>query len=344
MTEPLISVVIATYNRAADLDRAIRSSLSQPGDDYEVVVGDDASSDDTPSVVARHSGDRRVRAYRNDRNLGMQQNYWKIARFARGRYLFILTDDDTLLPDALPCLRCAIGRHPEAGYLLSDLPTVDERTGLCVNLHRTFAADTLAPPGLATVERVVPSAWVLSRQTFRRDAVDWETWAKFRQNIFFPIILAGRAILRAPCYYIARPLVSHTWFNIVHWEQFGHDALDIEFNLAANRFACMRSIVHDLSQSEDVERAVATWEIDSFRTYLFQERLGYHDLVRSLGRTQADRRLQAVYPVASPVFASEMRRFWRTISLLRLRWGAKALARLLPSRWLAVARPTRKGA
>src|SRR5512143_3746835 len=98
MTLPLSSVIIATDKRADDLDRAIQSVRNEPGDYFEIVIGDDGSPDHTPQIVAKHSVDPRIRAYRNDVNLGMQENYLKIARFAEGRYLFILTDDDYLLP------------------------------------------------------------------------------------------------------------------------------------------------------------------------------------------------------------------------------------------------------
>ena len=98
---PLISVIVATYRRAEDLDRCLRSVLAEPGDYFEVVVGDDGSPDHTPEVVALHRHDPRMRDYRNASNLGMQENYRKIARFASGEYLFILTDDDYLLPGSL---------------------------------------------------------------------------------------------------------------------------------------------------------------------------------------------------------------------------------------------------
>ena len=252
LDQPLISVVIATYKRAGDLDRAIQSVRNEPGDYFEIVVGDDGSPDHTPEIIARHAGDARLCSYRNDVNLGMQENYLKIARFARGRYLFILTDDDFLLPGALAKVKAAIEVHPEAAYLLSDLPTLDERTSQLIDLHRTYPQDTLAPVGLDSMAHIVRSAWVLSRQVLKRDAIDWATWEKFRSNIFFPIIFAGRLILQAPAYYMADRLVMHTWFNVVHWQKFGRSKIDIEFNLAADRFECMAAILHDYERTPAV--------------------------------------------------------------------------------------------
>ena len=224
-------------------------------------------------------------------NLGMQENYLKIAREARGDYLFILTDDDYLLPSALSKVKRIIERHPEVGYLLSDLPSLDERTGYVLDVHRTYSHDTLVPAGLTNLERIASAAWVLSRQVLKRAAIDWVTWEKYRQNVFFPIIFAGRLVLHTPAYYLADRLVIHTFFNQVHWHKFGRNELDIEFNLAADRFACMRSILYDCAPTPEVTRLIDTWETKSFKSYLYMEWRGYYDLVQSIGRSAADEKM-----------------------------------------------------
>lgn len=330
---PLISVIIATYKRAADLDRAIQSVRDQPGDDFEIVIGDDGSPDHTPQIVAKHAGDPRLRAYRNERNLGMQENYLKIARFAQGRYLFILTDDDYLLPGALAKVRCVIEQHPEVDYVLSDLPSLDERTNQILDVHHTYPIDTLAPAGLSSVERAARSAWVLSRQVLKRQAIDWATWEQYRRNIFFPIIVAGRLMLRGPSYYLADRLVIHTFFNQVHWHKFGRDELDIEFNLAADRFACMRAILHDQPPVPDVKRLIDAWEMNSFKSYLYLEWRGYYDLARAVGRAAADERLRAVYPLHTLPYRDELDRFWGQVGSWRLKAQLKAQARRLLAAW-----------
>src|SRR5512140_2644512 len=95
---PLLSVVIATYNRAERVRRAIQSVLDDPADFFEVIVGDDGSTDHTPEAIQPFLKDHRLRHYRNPTNLGMRENYLKICGEARGDYIFILTDDDWLVP------------------------------------------------------------------------------------------------------------------------------------------------------------------------------------------------------------------------------------------------------
>ena len=258
---PLISVIIPTYRRARDLDRAIRSVLAEPGDFFEIVVGDDASPDDTPAVIQAHSHDPRLRHYRNATNLGLQRNVLEVARQARGDYLFILTDDDTLVPGALAKVARIVREHPDTGYCLSHLFSVDERTGQVQHVHRTFAADTRLSPGIQTAATVAGSAWVLSRQLLKRELIDWAAWEQFKDNIFFPIIVAGRLLLRAPCFYLADALVMHTFFNRVFWDTFGRDELEIQFNLAADRYRCMRAIFFDQEQTPEVQAAIAAGSI-----------------------------------------------------------------------------------
>lgn len=340
-SQPLISVIIATYKRANDLDRAIQSVRDEPGDYFEIVVGDDGSPDHTPQIVAKHTGDPRLRTYRNDVNLGMQANYLKIARFAQGRYLFILTDDDYLLPGALAKVNRIIEDHPEVDYILSDLPSLDERTNQILDVHRTYSIDTVIPAGLAAVEKTASSAWVLSRQVLKREAIDWATWEKFHRNIFFPIIFAGRAMLHGPSYYLADRLVIHTFFNQVHWHKFGRNELDIEFNLAADRFACMRAILHDQPPSPEVTRLINAWEMNSFKSYLYLEWRGYYDLVQAVGRSAADDKLRAIYPVNTASYRDELQRFWQQAPTWRFKTQLKALARRLPTSWLSKFRALR---
>jgi len=106
------SIIIPTRNRAAKLQWAIRSALAQTWDDYEVVVSNNDSQDDTAEVVARarHS---RLRGLRTDRAMSMV-DHWEFALGqARGDWIVVLCDDDALLPQALARLADLATRHPD---------------------------------------------------------------------------------------------------------------------------------------------------------------------------------------------------------------------------------------
>lgn len=334
--KPLLTVVIATYKRAENFDRAIRSVLDQPGDFWELLLGDDGSPDHTPEIMARYVDDSRVHHYRNEVNLGMQANLLKIVREAKGRYVFILTDDDYMLPNALEKTKQLIDKNPDAGYFLSHLPTVDERSGKIVNWHMTFDKTTRIEPSLQNMAQSVGSAWVLSRQVLRYDLIDWATWEKFRMNIFFPIIAAGRLLLKAPMVYLAEPLVMHTQFNEVFWHKFGRDELDIQFNLGFDHYCCMKSILHDYERDPEVQSVIQKWEARSLKSYLFLMDKGFYDLIRSLGFQAALYKLMETYQLnfigklmlASWLVLLPLLRVWYTVKLL-LRHYAPNIVRVI---------------
>lgn len=103
---PLVSVLITTYNRSNVLRRAINSVLMQDFRDFEIVVIDDCSSDDTTEVVASFA-DPRIRYIRNEENVGSKLGDRAILRrfiyeLMHGKYWVYLCDDDYwLYPDLL---------------------------------------------------------------------------------------------------------------------------------------------------------------------------------------------------------------------------------------------------
>jgi len=327
---PPISVVVGTYNRADDLERCITSVLAQPGNEFDLLVGDDGSPDHTPEVIQRYSHDPRLRSYRNVSNLGMQANMFKVVHEARGEFVFILTDDDYMLPGALAKIAAVIRENPQVGYILSDLPTVDERTGDVVDLHCTFRQSQLNLPGLERVAQIAGSAWVLSRQVLRRDWIDWATWEQFKSNIFFPIIVTGRMLLRAPSYYLADRLVMHTWFNKVHWEKFGPNELQIEFKLAVDRYQCMRAILHDQPVTAEVSALIESWEDGNFRSYLYLSHRGFFDLIKTVGGTAAYAQLHASFAMGNRQ-KFELRLFPLKIIGVRAWVNLKSAAKRLPA-------------
>ncbi len=97
---PLLTVAIPTYRGAATLAAAIESVLGQTRGDFELLVVDDGSPDDTEAVVARYD-DLRLTYQRNAENLGPEGNWNRCLELARGRYFKLLPHDDVLRADCL---------------------------------------------------------------------------------------------------------------------------------------------------------------------------------------------------------------------------------------------------
>lgn len=88
---PLFSIVIPTRNRAHLLGYALQSAMNQTFDDYEIVVSDNYSDDETAKVVQR-LGDSRVRYFRTDRVLSMPDSWEFALSKSRGEWVTFLTD------------------------------------------------------------------------------------------------------------------------------------------------------------------------------------------------------------------------------------------------------------
>jgi glycosyltransferase involved in cell wall biosynthesis len=99
-TIPETSVLLPSYNGADVLNVTLRNILRQSYTDYELVINDDRSSDATEEIV-RSFDDPRIRFARNDRNLGYPGNLEVCRQRARGRFLFLMGQDDILARDAM---------------------------------------------------------------------------------------------------------------------------------------------------------------------------------------------------------------------------------------------------
>ncbi|MFQ5509847.1 MAG: glycosyltransferase family 2 protein [Leptospirillia bacterium] len=108
---PRISVIIPAYNRAATIRRALDSVLAQTLGDFELIVVDDASTDDTVVLVESFS-DPRIRLLRHATNRRAAAARNTGIRAARGRYLAFLDSDDEWLPDKLEVQLAALEAAP----------------------------------------------------------------------------------------------------------------------------------------------------------------------------------------------------------------------------------------
>ena len=124
-----VTVVITTYNRADLLPRAVESVLAQTYADYEIIIVDDCSSDDTQDVIATFS-DPRIRSFRHERNRGQSAARNTGILNAKGEYIAFLDDDDEYLPANLEARVHRMEKAPpEVGLVYGWKDEVDDSTG-----------------------------------------------------------------------------------------------------------------------------------------------------------------------------------------------------------------------
>ena len=98
--EPLVSVVISTYNRQAYLKEAISSVVGQTYRNIEVIIADDCSTE-SPKALVDAFQDSRLNLRINEENIGMGPNLNSAFKLAKGKYVASINDDDVWQKDFL---------------------------------------------------------------------------------------------------------------------------------------------------------------------------------------------------------------------------------------------------
>lgn len=107
---PLVTIAIPTFNRATLLRGCIQLALTQSYENIEVLVSDNASSDDTSKVLSEVS-DRRLRVLRQETNIGLLPNWNACLAAAMGEYIIFVSDDDRISPQLVErCVGVIEGR------------------------------------------------------------------------------------------------------------------------------------------------------------------------------------------------------------------------------------------
>jgi glycosyltransferase involved in cell wall biosynthesis len=199
---PLVSIVVATYNRSAVLFHAIDSVRRSTIQDWELVVVGDCCTDDSDAVVASFA-DPRITFVNLERNVGEQSGPNNAGvRRARGRYLAFLNHDDLYFPDhlrtAIDCLE-RTGADLVWTPVLMSLPVAPEDLSSgrwTIRLTGVTAGETYDPRVF-----VFASAWVMTRELAVRVG-PWrhahESFATPSQDWLFRAWRSGARMIRMP--------------------------------------------------------------------------------------------------------------------------------------------------
>jgi len=170
MSEPvLVSVCIPSRNRAPLLAEALRSALGQSGPALEVVVCDDASTDDTRAVVEK-LGDPRVRYERSGSAQGVARTRERCLQATRGRYVAWLDSDDAYLPGALARQVAVLEAHPGVSMVHGGFHVVDGAGTRLRDWTAPFAEDTVEPGPVAFRQLLASNEVTTSTVVARRSA------------------------------------------------------------------------------------------------------------------------------------------------------------------------------
>ncbi len=130
----LITVVMITYNGVRYIDDAVQSLLAQTDLNFEVVMVNDASTDETPRKIeeakkAFEEKGVKCRTFVNERNRGTGYSWGRASQLAETPWVLFLADDDMYMPKKIELTKKFIAGHPNAPWFYHDVVILKEATG-----------------------------------------------------------------------------------------------------------------------------------------------------------------------------------------------------------------------
>lgn len=122
---PLVCICVPTYNAESTVRETLESILSQTYPNLVVRVSDNASTDNTLSIVASIS-DSRISIHRHNENVGGEGNFNRCIQLAEGKYTAIFHADDVYEPEMIAKQVAFMETHPEAGAVFTEANTIDD--------------------------------------------------------------------------------------------------------------------------------------------------------------------------------------------------------------------------
>jgi glycosyltransferase involved in cell wall biosynthesis len=177
----LVSIVLPTHNGARYLDESIRSCLAQTYTNWELIIVDDASTDNTAARIAHYvASDPRIRSMRHERNRRLPAALNTGFREARGSYLTWTSDDNAYRANALEEMVAYLEAHPDVDVVYSDYTEIDENGSalkdVCVGTPQTMPLQNWVGPCFLYRETVQKTLVGYTEDAFL--AEDYDFWLR----------------------------------------------------------------------------------------------------------------------------------------------------------------------
>ena len=197
LKNPHISVIVTTYNRANFIERAIKSILNQSYQDFEIIIVDDGSTDNTEEIIKGYE-DRRINYIRHKKNRGTSAARNIGIKRASGEYIAFLDSDDEWLPEKLERQVVVLqNESTEVGVVYSNLRYIDENGKdmhklLCPKKEGYIYKDLLGENCVGP-----PSTLLIRKECFNQVGLfdslqdaheDWDMWIRIAKFYRFALI------------------------------------------------------------------------------------------------------------------------------------------------------------
>lgn len=238
----LVSIGLATFNRASLLKRAVDSLLAQTYSHFELIISDNASTDETEQICREYAQkDGRIRYFRQEKSIGaVAQPDFLISKI-KGDYFMFASDDDWWHPDFILRLKETLDQHSEYGLAMSSLRQVC-LDGSLINEIRYDGANDLSSFSSGRIFTAVlkknPPVHFFIMGLFRTEVFKKLLWKPNERVLGSDKILMYEAALFTRFY----SLPDILWHRTIHpgpdAEHYGHDYRKV----VENRWAYFRHV------------------------------------------------------------------------------------------------------
>lgn len=245
---PKLSICIATYNRAEFLGATLRSIIDQVAGDCEIVVSDNASTDDTETVVAGYAClHERLRYVRQSVNTGLDCNFDRAVMHAQGEYCWLMSDDDLLRPGAVARILQALSGDPSLVLANIEYRNADMSRTL---QRRSFAFDSDRIYSPAETDRLFSDlgdgVWYIGGVVIKRSIWLAREREKYYGSMFIHVAVIFQKSLPGDTLVIVEPLVNYRMGNAQTYTRQMGEILFVKWP----------SLVESLALSVDARRRV----------------------------------------------------------------------------------------
>ncbi len=198
---PAVSVIIPTYNRAHIIPQTIDSVLAQTFRDFEIIVIDDGSTDDTSALLQHRYGEKIT--YGRIKNSGLPAARNTGIKAARGHYIAFIDDDDVWLPDKLELQTTLMQNNPSLGLVYCGCYTINA-DGTVISETRPVKRGALFEDLLCSnfivgsASAVLVTGGVFSKANYFDETLtaceDWDLWIRIAHD--YPIDFIDKPLVK----------------------------------------------------------------------------------------------------------------------------------------------------
>ncbi len=215
MKYPLLSICIATYNRADFIGETLDSIICQLSDEVEVVVVDGASTDNTQTVMERYATNTpSLRYIRLPQKGGVDQDFCKAVEYAEGDYCWLFSDDDLFKPGAIQRVIKELRNDHSLVIVNADVMNRDFSIQLQTSMLDNTEDEIYQPGNLgALFSRIVPTISFIGCVIIKRATWQQREHTHYFGTEFIHVGVIFQAQLPNTAFVIAQPYISIRYGN-----------------------------------------------------------------------------------------------------------------------------------